>query len=66
VLGGEAALWSESMDAANLEARAWPRAAAVAERMWSAAATSGNDAKLAQKLGHLQLFIDVFPPECMG
>ena len=35
--------------------------------MWSvAAATSENDAKLAQKLRQIQPFIAVFSPECMA
>lgn len=35
VIGAEAALWVEQVDQWSLDARIWPRASALAERLWS-------------------------------
>lgn len=44
ILGAEATLWSEESDMNSLDTRIWPRAAALAERLWSDPNTSWSNA----------------------
>ncbi|MDH5744377.1 MAG: family 20 glycosylhydrolase [Candidatus Aminicenantes bacterium] len=41
ILGGEACMWAEYITPETIDSRIWPRAAAVAERLWSPQSVTG-------------------------
>lgn len=43
ILGGESTMWSEFVNAENVDSRIWPRNAAIAERFWSPQDTTDID-----------------------
>ena len=48
ILGGEACMWAELVDAETVDSRVWPRTAAIAERFWSPREITDTDSMYAR------------------
>ncbi len=57
VLGGEATMWAEWVTPETIDSRIWPRAAAVAERLWSPQSVT-DVADMYRRLGIISLQLE--------
>jgi hexosaminidase len=59
ILGGEACMWSEYVSPENIDSRIWPRAAAIAERLWSPQNVT-DVSSMYQRMEHTSKWLDSY------
>ncbi|HPF51256.1 MAG TPA: beta-N-acetylhexosaminidase [Draconibacterium sp.] len=58
ILGGESAMWAETVSKNNVESRVWPSSAAIAEKLWSPAELTANTEDMYRRLLSTSDFLD--------
>jgi len=58
ILGGEAPIWTELVNAENVDSRIWPRTAAIAERLWSPNPPS-SEVEMYKRLQKISLHLEI-------
>ncbi|XP_042028092.1 beta-hexosaminidase 1-like [Salvia splendens] len=57
VLGGEVCMWGETADASDVQQTIWPRAAAAAERLWSAQESGSLRTTVLERLEYFRCLL---------
>lgn len=59
ILGGEACMWAEYVSPENMDSRIWPRAAAIAERLWSPQSITDVNS-MYDRMDHVGKWLDAY------
>ena len=57
-MGGEACMWTEMSDSITLESRIWPRAGAIAEKLWSPQELTDDPGDMYRRLMNLNAYLE--------